>query len=386
MPNPDIDKIINKDTNDEYLLEDSTARGDIQSITSDLGDKMDKANPTGSGALSINRKQNTTVGDYSTAVGFNNTASEYGSFAAGIGNKATGYGSVAEGTNTEASGTHAHTEGDHTQAVGDYSHSEGYYTEASGDYSHAEGGYTTSSGFNSHAEGADTVASGDRSHAEGEGTEAASDNQHVSGKYNVVDNADTYAEIIGNGADENNRSNARTLDWSGNETIAGDLFFNGGQNGLTSQLSGKQDTLTAGSNIQINGATISATDTKPTDYSTTGDKTDNVATGASWSIFSSVQITRGLWLINYGANFPSLGSGNTGHVGVGVSDSSTATTAPAVNMRLTSQRITQDNYTSLSSACLYECTTDTKTLYLKVRQTSGQTLSVEGKLRVVKIL
>ena len=268
MSNPDIDKIINKDTNDEYLLQDTTARSDIQNITSDLSDKMNKVNPTGSGALSVNRKQNTTVGDYSTALGLNNEASGYGSFAVGIGNEATGYGATAEGYETEASGTYSHSEGEYSQASGDYSHAEGDHTQASGDYSHAEGGYTESSGLNSHAEGLDAVASGDQSHAEGEGTEAAGENQHVSGKYNVVDNADTYAEIIGNGTDENNRSNARTLDWSGNETIAGDLFFNGGQNGLVSQLSGKQDTLTAGSNIQINGATISATDTKPTDFET----------------------------------------------------------------------------------------------------------------------
>ena len=37
-------------------------------------------------------------------------------------------------------------------------------------------------------------------------------------------------EIIGNGA-ENNRSNARTLDWNGNETLAGNLTIQG--NSLT---------------------------------------------------------------------------------------------------------------------------------------------------------
>ena len=383
MPNPDIDKIINKDTNDEYLLQDTTARGDIQSITSDLDDKMDKANPTGSGALSINRKQNTTVGDYSTAVGFVNEASGYGSFAVGIGNKATGYGSVAEGTNTEASGTHAHTEGDHTQAVGDHSHSEGYYTEASGDYSHAEGTYTEASGVDSHAEGLDSIASGDQSHAEGEGTEAAGENQHVSGKYNVVDNSDTYAEIIGNGADENNRSNARTLDWNGNETIAGDLFFNGGQNGLVSQLSGKQPTLTAGSNIQINGATISATDTKPEGY--VGDITAagvSVAHGTSWTTLLHVDITPGIYIVSWAANFASNGGTNTGYRGAGI-----ATTGdPFAYMSAQVPAVTNNTYTLVSGSALHKANSN-QTLNLKVRQysTTGTNLTVTPRLQIIKI-
>lgn len=374
MSNPDIDKIINKDTGDEYGLKDSTARSD----------KMDKVNPTGSGALSVNRKENTTVGDYSHALGLNNEASGYGSFAVGIDNKASGYGAVAEGTASEASGTLAHAEGDHTQASGDYSHAEGDRTQASGDYSHAEGGYTVSSGFNSHAEGVDTVASGDQSHAEGEGTEAAGENQHVGGKYNVIDQSDTYAEIIGNGTDENNRSNARTLDWNGNETIAGEFYFNGNQAGLSSLLLDKQDTLTPGNNIQINNGTISATDTKPTGYDTTADKVDTVATGASWSVFTSVTITKGLWFVNFGAEFPSLGSGNTGHRGVGVSDVS-GTTKPMTNLTQAGPCITQDNYTIMSGSGLVECTANSMTLYLKVRQTSGQSLSVTGKLHVVKL-
>lgn len=34
----------------------------------------------------------------------------------------------------------------------------------------------------------------------------------------------TYAEIIGNGTDTSNRSNARALDWSGNERLMGDVY------------------------------------------------------------------------------------------------------------------------------------------------------------------
>lgn len=80
-------------------------------------------------------------------------------------------------------------------AAGDYSHSEGYNSEARGDYSHAEG----------------------------EGTIAFSVRQHAQGKYNIRDTKEKYAHIVGNGDDNDNRSNAHTLDWNGNAWFAGDI-------------------------------------------------------------------------------------------------------------------------------------------------------------------
>lgn len=73
------------------------------------------------------------------------------------------------------------------------------------------------------AEGYDVIASGEYSHAEGKATIAASDYQHAQGKYNLSDDTDTYAHIVGNGDDENNRSNAHTLDWDGNAWYAGSI-------------------------------------------------------------------------------------------------------------------------------------------------------------------
>ena len=383
MSNPDIDKIINKDTNDEYLLQDTTARGDIQSVTSDLSNKMDKVNPTGSGALSINRKQNTPVGDFSTALGLNNEASGYGATAVGIGNEATGYGATAEGYETEASGIYSHSEGEYSQASGDYSHAEGDHTQASGDYSHAEGGYTESSGLNSHAEGLDAVASGDQSHAEGEGTEAAGENQHVGGKYNVVDQSDTYAEIIGNGTDENNRSNARTVDWQGNETIAGEFYFNGNQAGLSSLLSDKQDTLTPGNNIQINNGTISATDTKPGAINT--DNTPaaiSVASSNDWQCLLNTPVIEAgageLWLFEIAAEFQ---SNATGLRSIGLSNSNT--TAPSVIFKnqhnAVSGAVTDISLTSFAQP------TNGANYYIWVRQNSGSNLNVTYRYRTVKL-
>jgi hypothetical protein len=89
--------------------------------------------------------------------------------------------------------------GGSSDATSDYAVAEGYGTTASGTGAHSEGASTLASGYASHAEGNSTEASGDHSHAEGYGTVAAGENQHVSGTYNVEDNNNTYAEIVGGG-------------------------------------------------------------------------------------------------------------------------------------------------------------------------------------------
>lgn len=84
------------------------------------------------------------------------------------------------------------------------SHSEGYNTRSEGEGSHAEGDNTLTLGFYSHAEGYFTTAN--RAY------------QHVLGMYNIldtegdeVDMIGKYALIVGNGKDENNRTNALTV-------------------------------------------------------------------------------------------------------------------------------------------------------------------------------
>lgn len=161
--------------------------------------------------------------------------------AYGLGGDARGMGSVAEGTST-ASGKYAHAEGVATNAEGIFSHAEGsdtyarapnahaegYMTTATGSYSHSEGDTTTAWGGASHAEGNRTYAGGHSSHAEGIGTQTTAWGSHAGGKYNVVDSyPGTYAEIIGNGTADNARSNARTLDFNGNEELKGELYLGG---------------------------------------------------------------------------------------------------------------------------------------------------------------
>lgn len=130
-----------------------------------------------------------------------------------IGDRAT-----AEGERTRASGTNAHAEGYMTNASGGCAHAEGINGVASGDYSHAEGSGSRASGGCAHAEGSNTVAN----HFA----------QHVFGANNVADDSPAsgtqrgnYIEIVGNGTDPRPQSlsNARTLDWNGNERLAGKL-------------------------------------------------------------------------------------------------------------------------------------------------------------------
>ena len=140
-------------------------------------------------------------------------------------------------TRTIAAGDASHAEGQNTTAIGRSSHSEGYGSTADGDHSHSEGNGTNSVGAASHAEGMGSVSEGEASHSEGCGTEAfgiashtegyetvaIADSQHVEGKYNIPDDERKYAHIIGNGKSDSERSNAHTVDWSGNSWYAGNV-------------------------------------------------------------------------------------------------------------------------------------------------------------------
>lgn len=168
--------------------------------------------------------------EYGIAIGLFAKASGKGATAIGPAAEASGLYSFAFGQDLVSSGQKSYAEGYRTTASGNASHSEGQQTIASGNLSHAEGTYTQSSGVASHAEGRYTIASGGRSHAQGDNTIANHYAQHAMGAYNVADPSTAegtekgnYIEIVGNGTDDNARSNARTLDWEGNETLAGSL-------------------------------------------------------------------------------------------------------------------------------------------------------------------
>lgn len=187
--------------------------------------------------ISWGRKADTTIGEQSVALGVNVEASGVNSHAEGSNTKASGSCSHAEGRITTASGYASHAEGMVSTASGQYCHAEGYGTISKGDATHAEGRGTTASGFSTHAEGSNTIASGMHahaegnntkaggvySHAEGSNTEAKGNTQHVQGKYNVIDESNKYAHIVGGGTSNDKRKNIHTLDWEGNAEYAGDV-------------------------------------------------------------------------------------------------------------------------------------------------------------------
>ena len=202
-----------------------------------------------SAIIANNLVSNEASGSCSYAEGSYTKATNDNAHAEGSTTKAEGRSSHAEGNITTASGNSSHAEGDNTTASGLYSHAEGSRTTASGLSSHAEGSNTTASGSESHAEGSSTTASGDESHAEGSVTTASGRSshaegwqtranhrsQHVFGEANIEDPSTaaatakgTYIEIVGNGTSNTRRSNARTLDWSGNEELQGSLTLGKG--------------------------------------------------------------------------------------------------------------------------------------------------------------
>lgn len=159
------------------------------------------------------RKSGTTAGAKSTAEGDDTTAS--------------GRNSHAEGFQTVAACDSGHAEGYSSTVkykLGNYgAHAEGYVTTVEGgDGAHAEGKYTSVFGEGSHVEGCNCVVTGSAgAHAEGWGTKAEGSSQHVFGCFNVPDS--TSVEIVGWGGTSSTRKNIRTLDGSGNMTIAGTL-------------------------------------------------------------------------------------------------------------------------------------------------------------------
>lgn len=130
-----------------------------------------------------------------------------------------GEGSFAFGSDVEASGELSFAEGNSTKANGAYSHVSGMYNIPD-----------SYDGFDEWTAGTQYNV-GDKVKVTNETTvngyvckTANSDSSFMPFKWIDMQGRMNYAEIIGNGADENHRSNARALDWEGNEYLAGDLY------------------------------------------------------------------------------------------------------------------------------------------------------------------
>ena len=189
------------------------------------------------------------------AEGYYTTSSHRATHAEGWYTTASGdQGAHAEGQSTTASGSASHAEGISTTASGSGAHTEGNSTTATSTYAHAEGDTTEAGGSTSHAEGKDSKAGGNYAHAQNYGTTARRNAQTAIGTFNVEDTTGTvhpngnsnyghYALIVGNGTADNARSNAFTIDWTGDVTATGDITA-GGNISATGSISGASATLT----------------------------------------------------------------------------------------------------------------------------------------------
>tara|TARA_R110001592_G_scaffold124286_1_gene333046 strand:+ start:656 stop:1402 length:747 start_codon:yes stop_codon:yes gene_type:complete len=102
---------------------------------------------------------------------------------------------------------------------------------ASGNYSTAMGNFTTASGYRSTAMGSSTTASGESSTSMGHGTTAKGYRSTAMGQYNVLNSGDAATSFnltntafsIGNGTSAGARSDAFSVLFNGNTTVAGSI-------------------------------------------------------------------------------------------------------------------------------------------------------------------
>lgn len=208
-------------------------------------------------------------GYFTTASGAFSHSEGQNAVASGTGSHAEGYMSNAKGDYSHAEckgnayGSYSHAEGSSSQtgrsdlsqySFGAYSHAEGESTFAYGMYSHTEGqgsqaGSDTTTIYGAHAEGRSTKAYASGSHSEGYFTEANGQNSHVGGSYgstaSTAENAFSHglyttannqneaafgkynssssdtAFSVGNGTDENSRSNLFELKTDGSGYLNG---------------------------------------------------------------------------------------------------------------------------------------------------------------------
>lgn len=225
---------------DGFLVTGSHLLGDAIS-QSGAGTRMffnPKKSAFRAGRVTGNSWNNSNVGDYSFAIGYNTEASGSTSVAAGFNSTASGTYSIAMGFTCNALGANSVAIGDNTEATGEKSVALGYgvdaigeksiaigdFTDAIGAHSTAMGNLTTASGKWSTAMGNNTLASGEYSTAMGEHTTAKSSHETVIGRYNtdytpVATTSWSSLDrllVVGNGAASNDRSDAMVVLKNGN--------------------------------------------------------------------------------------------------------------------------------------------------------------------------
>lgn len=202
--------------------------------------KMNTKNPTGIGSFSLNRKENTLIGDYSYSAGRNTTAS-------GLNSSSKGIETVANRKNMEVSGRYNSYEdilyvidkslssGISTLVVSSYYYADSYeFDENTGLFSLINPQKV--SNYND-AVGKWTLFSNDIERKATKIRQIIYADYYNSSTWRVYCTELTsnpigkvegkYVKVVGNGTSNKARSNAHTLDWEGNAWYAGDVYVGG---------------------------------------------------------------------------------------------------------------------------------------------------------------
>ncbi|MDH7913342.1 tail fiber domain-containing protein [Winogradskyella sp. SYSU M77433] len=155
------------------------------------------------GTVSGGQWESTSVGDYSTAFGYDTTAE--GDYSMAFGDNtaagashstAFGYSTIAEGDYSLAFGETTHAEGDHSIAFGSNTHAEGSLSSAFGALTYAYGTYSIASGNQSQAIGDYSLTVGQLAIAAGAYSAAFGANSTAGGEYSFVfgNNSSSHAD------------------------------------------------------------------------------------------------------------------------------------------------------------------------------------------------
>ena len=223
----------------------------VNEIIRNTGGNLSHSNPVFTGSISMGRLSSTKIGSYSVALGTDVDAYEFSSVA-------MGHGCTAKESSSVAMGDTCTTEGVCSVAIGNQCSSNYHYSYTFGNgctanatesvaigircsarrwYSTAIGCNAITEGNSSMSLGNHTVTKGNLSLALGNRTIARGTGQCALGYANIEDVEEKYLYVIGNGEaniiniEENEyeiiRSNAHTLDWSGNGWYQGELYVGG---------------------------------------------------------------------------------------------------------------------------------------------------------------
>ena len=210
---------------DEKFIPDTVATKDELTRQTDI--KMDMSSPTGYGAFSMNRSSSIQVGSYSTAIGYNTIATSKSQFAFGEYNKAlqnkyfvatTDKASITVPYRNKIYVSMSYTLNDDT---GKFVLDNPIEVDISGPHMDIDNYYCTGNNTSSFylLKSSGTIMDGGKKETYLWGT--------VYTSKLVTDNRMEYLLCAGNGTSDTERSNAHTLDWSGNAWYQGEVYVGG---------------------------------------------------------------------------------------------------------------------------------------------------------------